>query len=165
MSIIAAIVALGALILVLEDFRSRAGKAGEEQEQIVLKRVAGLVVDRERHRFHRAVHAESEAGDPAEGGDVLVLLADRLAELVDLDMAGLLGELARMDDAAGLSMQGAQQRGREAAGRTEPGAGRNVGQRRDLDLRRTEIELLERLRARLGAPPRRSCRRARFSNT
>ena len=36
---------------------------------------------------------EGEAGDPAEGGDVLVLFTDGLAEPIDLDMAGLLGEL------------------------------------------------------------------------
>ena len=47
-----------------------------------------------------AVCAEGEAGDPAECRDVLILLADRLAEPVDLDVAGLLGEFARMDDAA-----------------------------------------------------------------
>ena len=44
---------------------------------------------------------EREAGDAAEGGDVLVLLADRLAEAVDLDVAGLLGQLAA--DAAGVA--------------------------------------------------------------
>ena len=42
---------------------------------------------------------EREAGDAAVGGDVLVLLADRLAETVDLDVAGLLGQLARVDQA------------------------------------------------------------------
>ena len=72
----------------------------------------------------------------------MILLADRLAEPIDLDIAGLLGQLARVDDALAVGMQRAQQRGREAAGRSEPGAGRNIGQRRDLDLRRSEIELL-----------------------
>ncbi len=36
-------------------------------------------------------------------------------------------------------MQGLQQRGGEAAGGSEPGPGRNVGQRRDLDLGRLEL--------------------------
>ena len=55
---------------------------------------------RKRLRFDRPVAAESEAGDAAEGRDVLVLLADRLVEQIDLDVAGLLGEFARMNDVA-----------------------------------------------------------------
>ena len=38
------------------------------------------------------VGVELERGDPADRGDVLVLLADRLAEPVDLDVAGVGGE-------------------------------------------------------------------------
>ncbi len=37
----------------------------------------------------------SEAVEPAEGGDVLVLLAHRPVEDVDLDTARLVGEVAR----------------------------------------------------------------------
>ena len=59
----------------------------------------------------RAVGGELEAGQAAEGGDVLVLLADRLAEHVDLDVARLLGEL------------GGRARAR-AGGRAGPAAGR-----------------------------------------
>ena len=40
-----------------------------------------------------AVRVEGERGDAAVGRDVLVLLADRLLQEVDLDVARLLGEL------------------------------------------------------------------------
>ena len=56
-------------------------------------------------RLDRAVAAEVEAGDAAERRDVLVLLADRLLQHVDLDVAGLLGQFARMDDVARLGVQ------------------------------------------------------------
>ena len=46
-----------------------------------------------------AVGIEREASDAAVRRDVLVLLADRLAEAVDLDVARQLGQLVR--DAAG----------------------------------------------------------------
>ena len=47
-------------------------------------------VDPQRAGLDAAVRVEVEAGQAAEGGDVLILLADRLAEEVDLDAAGLL---------------------------------------------------------------------------
>ena len=119
----------------LQDVGSGARKAGEKHQQIVLQRVARLLLDRQRRGVDRAVPAEREAGDAAESGDVLVLLADRLLQQVDLDVAGLLGEFARMDDVARLGVQRAQQRRGETAGRAESGAGRDIGQRRDLDLR------------------------------
>ena len=83
---------------------------------------------------------EREAGDAAVGGDVLILLADRLAEPVDLDLAGQLGQLAGMQQPPAVRVERLEQRRGEAARRAEPGAGRNVGQRRDLDLRRPEAE-------------------------
>ena len=71
---------------------------------------------------------KAKAGDAAIGRDELVLLADRLAQSIDLDMAGLLRELPRADDASLVGVKRAQQRRREAAGRPEPGAGRDIGQ-------------------------------------
>ena len=92
-----------------------------------------------------AVRVEREAGEAAVRGDVLVLLADRLAEPVDLDLARQLGELARMQQPAPVRVERLEQRRREAARRAEAGAGRDVGQRRDLELRRPEAEQLDRL--------------------
>ena len=59
---------------------------------------------------------EGETGYAAEGGDVLILLADRVTELVDLYMAGLFGEFTWMHNASGMGMKRAQQRSGEAAG-------------------------------------------------
>ncbi len=42
--------------------------------------------------FHAAVLVERECCDTPDGRDILVLLADGLAEPVDLDVAGLLRE-------------------------------------------------------------------------
>ena len=82
---------------------------------------------------------EREAGDAAVRGDVLILLADRLAEPIDLDLAGELGELVRVQQPPPVRVERFQQRRREAARRAEAGAGRDVGKRRDFDLRRPEI--------------------------
>ena len=72
--------------------------------------MAKFLVDGERRGCDRAVAPEAETGYAAKGGDVLVLLADRLLELVDLNGAGLFRELARMDDASRIRVQGPQQR-------------------------------------------------------
>ena len=57
----------------------------------------------------RLVAAEPEAAQSAVGGDVLVLLADRLAEPLDLDLAGLARELLRRDLLAAVHVEGVQQ--------------------------------------------------------
>ena len=57
------------------------------------------------NRLDRAVRPEGEARYAAERGDVLILLADRLAEPVDLDMACLFGKFTRMHDASGMGMK------------------------------------------------------------
>ena len=49
----------------------------------------------QRRDVDRAVGLEVERREPAERRDVLVLLADRPAEPVDLDLAGLLGHRRR----------------------------------------------------------------------
>ena len=73
-------------------------------------------VDLQRRRFDLAVGEKLETGQPAIRGDVLVLLSDRLAEAVDLDLAGLLGQLARMHEVPAIGVQRLEQRGGEAAG-------------------------------------------------
>ena len=50
-----AIVAFGPAILISEDLRCRARKAGEEQQQIVFERIASVIVDSERLRVDRTV--------------------------------------------------------------------------------------------------------------
>jgi len=56
-----------------------------------------LDVDLERPGFDAVVLVETEACDAAECRDVLILLSDRLAQPVDLDIAGLFCQLARVD--------------------------------------------------------------------
>src|SRR5581483_2552828 len=140
-----AVLAFGPGVLVFQDRRGRAREAGEEEEKVVLEREAGLLVDGEAPGIDGSVLAEGEAGQPAESRDVLVLLADRLAEEVDLDVAGLLGKLARMNDRVAVRVKRAQERGGEAARRAKAGAGRNIGKRGDLDLRPARCELPQRL--------------------
>ena len=83
---------------------------------------------------------EAELGDSAIRGDVLVLLSDRLVQAVDLDLAGRAREVVRQDRAAAMRVERLHERGRETAGRAEAGAGGDVGERGDLDLRRAEVE-------------------------
>jgi hypothetical protein len=58
---------------------------------------------------------EGEGRYPADGRYVLVLLADRLAELVDLDVARLLRQLGRGDEVLLVGVQRPEERRREAA--------------------------------------------------
>ena len=93
------------LVLFLQDRARGAAVAGEEQQQVVLQVVERLGVHLQRHGVDVAVGQELEAGQPPVGGDVLVLLADRLAEQVDLDVARLLGQLSRVDDVLAVRVQ------------------------------------------------------------
>ena len=95
--------------------------------------------------FDLVAGRELEAGQPAERGDVLVLLADLLLEQVDLDVAGLLGQLARVDQVLLVGVERLQQRGREAAGRAEAGAGRDVGHAGDLQRAAVDLHQAHRL--------------------
>ena len=74
-------------------FQDRIGRAGDarvEQQQPALKFRLGFRLADDRIDEHAAVGVEADALEAAIGGDVLVLLADRLAADVDLDAAGLL---------------------------------------------------------------------------
>jgi hypothetical protein len=79
-----------------------------------------------------SVGIERVGADAAVGRGVLVLLADRLAEHVDLDVRGVLGQAAgRRGHPLGERERLDQPHGVGAA-RAEAGASRNVGQRGDL---------------------------------
>ena len=80
------------------------------------------------------VRVEADEVEAAERRGVLVLLADRLAAALDLDLAALLGEPRGRRVAALVGVQGVEQADREGAGGAEAGAaGRDVGHRGDLD--------------------------------
>ena len=57
-----------------------------------------------------AAGRELKTGQAAVGRDVLVLLADGLAEPIDLDQARLLGQLARVDEVLLVRVQRLEQR-------------------------------------------------------
>ncbi len=122
-------------VLLAEDVRGGPGVTREEEEQVVLEIVERVRRDLERPGLLLLVRQEPEAGDAAEGGDVLVLLADWLLEKVDLDPAGLLGQLVGMDQVLLERVECLQQGRREAAGGAQPGAGRHVGHAGDFQMR------------------------------
>ena len=106
---------LGAGVLVLEDAAGAAREAGEEEKQVVFEVEHRVHADGKRRRRHRVVRVEGEAGHAADGCDILVLLADRLAEPVDFDVAGELGQLHLIQVAATMGVERLEQGGREAA--------------------------------------------------
>ena len=70
------------------------GVSGEEQQQMILEIGEGLGADVEVVDIDRVIGPELEPSEPAVRRDVLVLLAYGIAQLLDLDVAGLLGERA-----------------------------------------------------------------------
>src|SRR5205085_8543261 len=114
----------------------RAREAGEEEEEVVLEVEERVHADRQRPRLDRAVGMKVEAGDAAVRRDVLVLLPDRLAQPIDLDLASEPRHFARMKQPLPPVVERADERRGEAARRAETGAGREIGEGGDLDLRR-----------------------------
>ena len=137
------VVALGFVVLVFEDRRRTAAVAGEKQEEIIfeikerfLGRDAGTI-------FDAAVLVKREGGDAADGGDVLVLFADGLAEFVELDIAGLFGELGGRNERALRGVEGFEEGGGKAAARAEARAAGDVGHRGELKMRIADAGELE----------------------
>src|SRR5262249_38275603 len=98
----------------------------EEQQQIVFQVVQCLRADPQRARLDLAARQELETRQPAVGRDVLVLFADRLLQPVDLDVAGLLGQLFGMYEVFFVRVQGLEQGSGETARRAQAGAGGDV---------------------------------------
>jgi hypothetical protein len=96
--------------LVLQNLRGRARVAGEKQQQVVLEVMNRILAECRLAGFHAAVLVESERRDPAIRGDELVLLADRLAQPPDFNLASLLRQLVRMHEIPVPSVQRLQQR-------------------------------------------------------
>ena len=76
-------------VLIFQDAAGATAVAGKKHHEVVFEIVARLFGDFRRPCFHASVFVEIEASDPAGGGDVLVLLADRFLEAIDFDVAGL----------------------------------------------------------------------------
>ena len=77
---------------------------------------------------------EADVADAAVGGNVLILLANRLPAAVDLDRAGTVGQFLRRYLAPAVREKGMQQANRHRGGGAEARAARrrDVGQRGDL---------------------------------
>ncbi len=129
-----AIVLAALVVLLLQHLRRRPVEARRHHHQAVLEQVQRVVARLDRPRAHRVVLVELEHRRAAERRDVLVLLADRLLQQIDLDVAGHLGQLARVHEVPLELVQHAQQASAEAARRPEAGAGRDVGHAGDLDV-------------------------------
>src|ERR1051326_4840983 len=95
----------GLVVLVLEDRGGVARIAGEEQEKVILQIIQVLRIQVERTRVDAVVAIELEAGDAAKRGNILILFSDRLAQAIDLDVARLLGKLARMNQLLAMNIQ------------------------------------------------------------
>ena len=102
--------------LVIENGRGGTAVAREEQKKVLFQFEERRLRDIQRGDFHRLVGMEPEACEAAVGGDVLVLLADRAIEDLDLDPARLLGQLPRGDVTTFETMQCSQKADRERAG-------------------------------------------------
>ena len=74
------------LTLRLEDHGARASEAGKKQQHVVAELFDRRERDVERCHFDTAVGADVETGDPAERGEVGVMLPGGVAGDVNLDM-------------------------------------------------------------------------------
>ena len=88
---------LRALILIGKDLRGRTSLAGVEQQQLVTQLAQDSGAELQRLDLDAAVGAERVRADPSVRSHVGILLAHRLFEHVDLDLARCLGERARCD--------------------------------------------------------------------
>ena len=84
---------LRAIVLIGQHRRGRARLAGVEQQQLVSQSPQHAGVELERLDVDGAVGMERVGADAAVGGHVGILLADRLAEHLYLDLARRLGQI------------------------------------------------------------------------
>ena len=122
-----------ALDLAGEDVCSGAALAGVEEEEAIAQRVADFGRQVESVRLDRSVRLESEGVHPAVGGRVLVLLADCAPEVVKLDCARGLGQRAPGQLTFRGHPDGLDGAHRVGARGAEPGAGRDVALRAQLE--------------------------------
>ena len=64
----------------------------KKEQQVILKVVQRRVGQREGVRLDRTVPVDLKARDPSEGGNVLILLPDRLPQFLDLNLTRFLGQ-------------------------------------------------------------------------
>ena len=136
---------IAASILIFEDGRRVSRVVRKKQRQIVFQVVQGHRVQPQRCHRDAVVGPEFETCDPAERSDVLVLLADRLSQQIQLNVTGLLRKLLPADVVPFHAVERPQQGGRETSGRSQAGSGGNVRHADDLDVRNAEAHQLQSL--------------------
>ena len=136
--------AFGFVVLLLQNLRRRARVAGEKEQQVVLQIEERFLGEFHRDDLHFSSRQKVEGSHATDRRDVLILLADGLVQFLQLDLAGLRGDLHRAHDVLFVSVQRFQQRRGETAGRTESAAGGDVGHRGDLQ--RAPVHLQKRAR-------------------
>ena len=125
---------LDVCVLLGQDRIRAPGDAGVKEHDLPLKRLAR---GRREHQFaghHLIARPEADVADPAQCGNVLILLPDGLSAAFDLDRACLLGEFLRRHLSPLIRRQCVQQADGYRGRGSETGArGRDIGQSGDLN--------------------------------
>ena len=116
-----------------EDLGGGALLAGEEEQEALAQRGAHPVGQPKLARLDPAVRLEAVGPHPAEGARVLILLADRAADQVDLEVAGGLGQPGRVEVAPGETGERLDRAHRVRPGGAEAGTGRGFADGGQLD--------------------------------
>src|SRR5258708_18436415 len=117
---------------------------GPEHHDVAAQVGSGTVPDRLRLDHNAAAAPEPKQIQAAEGGGVLVLLADRLFKNFHLNIAGLLSKLTRGDALATEGVERVEQPHCKGARSPHAGRGRHVGNGTD-ENRRLDVERFEAL--------------------
>jgi hypothetical protein len=125
---------LGAFALLLEDAVGVALLLGVEQHHAAAQFLHRLRRAGTGSTSTRLVRIEADVVQAAEGRGVLVLLADGLAQHLDLDPAGLLGQVLGADDLPLVGIQRLQHAHGQGARRAHAGAAWHVAHGGDLQV-------------------------------
>src|SRR5204863_9534819 len=80
-------------LLIVQYFGCIPYVAREKHHEVRFEIAQGVVCDGEAFERHRTIAMKIEAREPSDRGAVLILLANSLAQRIDLDVASLLGDL------------------------------------------------------------------------
>src|SRR5258708_39013435 len=101
---------LRAVLLVFENGARGPVETREKQQQVVFQIEHRAAGDSQRLNVHPLVTVEGKTSDSAECGNELILLANGLAQALDLDVTSLLSQLLGVNGLVAVSMQSLQQR-------------------------------------------------------